>query len=82
MGRSTRKVKHAKKVALPRDRHGMPIDVGDIITWDDGTVVKVDTLTYLGEEFADTIGSWIINIETDGYDNPQGGEVIRKAVEQ
>ena len=74
--------KPRRKLKLPVDRHGAPIDVGDIIAWDDGTVVKVETLTYIGKEFADTIGSWIVNIETDCYDNPQGSEVIRKAVEQ
>lgn len=66
------------KVKLPRDRHGTPIDVGDVLSWGDGTLCKVDTLTYLGEEFADTVGSWVVNIEDEYFDNPQGGEVIRK----
>lgn len=74
--------KPKRKVKLPVDRNGTPIDVGDVIGWDDkdGTLCKVDTLTYLGDEFADTIGSWIVNIETEAYDNPQGSEVMRKAV--
>lgn len=74
--------KPKRKVKLPTDRNGTPIDVGDVIGWDDGTIVKVDTLTYLGAEFADTIGSWVVNIETECYDNPQGSEVIRKAVKR
>ena len=76
--------KPRRKLKLPVDRHGTPIDVGDVIGWDDedGTLCKVDTLTYLGDEFADTVGSWIVNIETDAYDNPQGSEVIRKAVKR
>lgn len=80
MGKRARKVKHVKKVRLPRDRHGTPINVGDLIAWDDGTCARVETLTYLGDEFADTIGSWICNIETDGFDNLQGGEVVWKVV--
>lgn len=80
----SKKRKARGKIALPTDRDGVPIDVGDVIAWDDedGTVCKVETLTYLGDEFADTIGAWVVNIETDYYDNPQGSEVLRKAVKR
>lgn len=72
--------KPRRKVALPTDRHGTPIDVGDIVAWDDdeGTCIRVDTLTFLGDEFADTLGSWIVNIEEEGYDNLAGCEVVWK----
>ncbi len=74
--------KPKRKVKLPTDRNGTPINVDDVVGWDDGTICRVETLTYLGEEFEDAIGSWVINIETDCYDNLRGCEVIRKAVKR
>ena len=73
--------KHRKKLPLPTDRNGVPIDVGDVIGWDDddGTLCRVDTLTYMGDEFADSVGSWIVNVEEEGYDNLAWCEVVRKA---
>lgn len=73
-----RRHKHKSKVELPTDRNGKHIDVGDIVAWDCGEAVKIETLTYLGDEFADTIGSWIANIETDGCDNLSGSKRIWK----
>lgn len=63
----------AKKVKLPVDRNGHPVNVDDVLMWDDGTVMKVATLTYYGKGF-DAIGSWTAEDENgEGFtDNIKG----------
>ena len=65
------KHKRKKKIALPTDRNGTPIHVGDWIKFDDG-ILQVATLTVYSD------GGWTIGTDTDDYvaDNPGGGVVI------
>ena len=53
----------AKKVKLPVDRNGHPVNVDDVLMWDDGTVMKVGMLTYYGKGL-DIVGSWIAEDES------------------
>lgn len=73
--------KRKAKVKLPTDRNGEPIHVGDVMVWDDGSVVKIESLTYYGDEF-DMLGfCWVANEEyTEQYvDNLDGGEIVWRA---
>ena len=67
-------------VALPVDRNGVSIDVGDVLMWDNGDTIRVESLTYFGDEFVDTLGySWVANDEGEnGSDNLEGGRIIWK----
>lgn len=63
-----------RKVKLPVDAKETPIHIGDIVAWGDGTVFRVDTMTYFGD------GRWTIegqeNPDEDWSDNPGGCKVI------
>lgn len=59
-----------RKVKLPCDRTGMPVHIGDLLQWDDGTRMQVGSLTYYGGDgwtaeddggdFTDNIGAAIV----------------------
>lgn len=70
------------KVKLPTDRNGESIHIGDVIVWEDGSTVKVRTLTYYGDEF-ELLGSWIANeqgtTDEDYSDNLCNGEIVWRA---
>ena len=75
--------KRKAKIKLPTDRHGTPIHIGDVLMWDDGTTIRVETLTYYGDEF-DALGfRWTANEEgtsdEDSSDNLEGSEIIWKS---
>ena len=73
-------MKRKKKLKLPVDRNGEPINLGDVLMWDNGDTVKVDTLTYYGREFESIGCVWVAN--EDGTsdekrsDNLTGGKII------
>ena len=70
--------KRKAKVKLPTDRNGEPIHIGDVLVWDYGDFIKVESLTYYGDEF-DALGfRWVANIESDDKyaDNLSGGEIV------
>ena len=45
--------KRKRKVRLPVDATGEPIQIGDLLQWPSGERLKVDTLTYVGH------GAWM-----------------------
>ena len=70
------KKKMAKKVTLPTDRTGSPINVGDILQWDNGDRFQVCTLTYYGKEF-EHIGCWTAeDCNGEFADNLSGSLVV------
>ena len=72
-----KKRKLKRKVALPTDRDGTPINIGDWLMFDDGPF-HVDTLTYYGEGLESVIrGCWTAeNEDGDICDNLSAGKVI------
>ncbi|MBQ9002149.1 MAG: hypothetical protein IJ087_09880 [Eggerthellaceae bacterium] len=65
--------KQRKKVKLPRDRNGVPIGIGDIIAWDDGTTMRVAVLNYYGD------GCWTVWGEgEEDSDNIDNSKVVWK----
>ena len=44
------KKKRKRKVRLPVDATGEPIQVGDLLQWPEGERLLVETLTYLGHD--------------------------------
>ena len=69
--------KRKRKVKLPCDRNGTPIDVGDWLMFSDGPV-HVDTLTYYGRGLEPAIGGcWTAENECgDCCDNLPSGIVL------
>lgn len=73
--------KRKAKVKLPTDRHGTPIHIGDVMLFDGGETVKVESLTYFGNEF-DLLGyRWVANDDdSEKYsDNLGAGEIVWKS---
>lgn len=73
--------KRKAKIKLPTDRHGTPIHIGDVMLFDGGETVKIESLAYFGNEF-DVLGfRWIANDDDeDNYsDNLSAGEIIWKS---
>lgn len=66
--------KQKRKVKLPTDRNGTPIDVDDVLMWDDGTTLKVATLTYYGSSF-ESIGCWTAEDEDEQFSDNLGASV-------
>lgn len=63
------------KVKLPEDRDGRPIEVGDVLAWDDGDVISVGTLTFYGK------GEWEANVGEESFaDNLEGSIDVTKLV--
>lgn len=69
MSKKKRK-KPKRKVKLPTDSTGEPIQVGDLLSWPDGERLLVETLTYYGEggirwmaDGADGPGDYSDNLE-------------------
>lgn len=61
------------KVKLPKDRTGIPANIGDVLQWDDGTVMRVEVLSYYGD------GMWAAEtLDDDFTDNIEGAKVIRR----
>lgn len=69
--------KRKRKIKLPCDRNGTPIDIGDWLMFSDGPF-HVDTLTYYGKGLELAIGGcWTAENESgDCCDNLQAGIVI------
>lgn len=63
-----------RKVALPCDRDGVPIHVGDLLMWDDGTTLKVATLTYYGPDY-ERMGAWTAEDEHEDFSDNLAGSV-------
>ena len=71
-------LKPKRKVRMPCDRSGAPINVGDVIQWDDGSRMKVDTLTYYGEDLKN-LGCWTAEDEDGEFsDNLEASLIIWK----
>lgn len=70
MSKKKKSVKRKKKIDLPKDRNGVPINVGDWLMFDEGPM-HVVSLTYDGY-------GWAGGNEEDVYfsDNLSGGTVI------
>lgn len=72
------------KVELPTDRNGTPIHIGDVLMWDSGDTIRIESLTYYGSKFDNLGFRWVANEdledERDRSDNLDSGEVIWKAV--
>ena len=75
MGKKKKQKKSPKwrkrKVSLPKDRNGTPINIGDWLMFDEGPI-RVYSLTMLSD------GDWIAGTEEDDFasDNLSGGVVI------
>ena len=71
MGKKHKKSKRKKKVNLPTDKYGNPVNIGDCLVFDK-EVIKVTSLTFYGDE------DWIAGTIDDDYasDNIKGGIVI------
>lgn len=63
--------KRKRKVNLPKDRNGIPINIGDWLMFDEGPI-HVYSLTFCGD------GDWMAGTEEDDFasDNLSGGVVI------
>lgn len=63
--------KRKKKVSLPKDKNGVPINIGDWLMFDEGPIHVLSLTLY--ED-----GDWSAGDENDDYasDNLKGGEVI------
>lgn len=68
-----------RKVKLPLDRSGTPINIGDWLMFDDGPF-HVDTLTYYGKGLEPAIGGCWTAEDEDGNicDNLSAGRVIER----
>lgn len=55
---------------LPCDRTGRPIHVGDVIGWDDGTRIKVASMTHSGD------GEWVAEGCVVGFSNNLGASFV------
>ncbi len=66
-----KKIKRKKKLKYPKDRNGVPINIGDWIMFDEGPLHIISLTVY--ED-----GGWSAGTEEDDYatDNLSGGEVI------
>ena len=75
---SKKKKRLKRKILLPTDRNGVPIEVGDMVACEDGTVMKVVIMHFFGEDSA--VGDWHIEGRNDDdyLDNPRGCVVIFK----
>ena len=71
MSKKKKKLKRKKKIDLPRDRNGVPINIGDWLMFDEGPI-RVYSLTLLDD------GDWIAGTEENDFasDNLSGGFVI------
>lgn len=69
-------------IALPTDRNGMPIHIGDVLMWDGGDTIRVESLTYYGDEFESLGFRWVANEDAvndkERSDNLGCGEIIWK----
>lgn len=74
------KHKKNRKVRLPVDENGDPIDVGYVLMWGDGTIMKVDHMVWYGDWHNPAISNWTIHGEHDDEysDNPEGCRIIHK----
>lgn len=76
MGKKAKKRDKARrKVPLPVDRYGLPIEVGDFVAWDDGSCFKVESMTWAGGD------SWFLegdDPQLDWSDNPNGSRIVFK----
>jgi len=73
--------KRKAKIKLPTDRHGTPIHIGDVMLFDGGETIKVESLTYFDNWF-DSLGyCWVANDDdSEKYsDNLGAGEIIWKS---
>lgn len=62
--------KHKRKVALPTDRTGTPIRIGDVLEWEDGTRLRVDILNWYGGDF------WTAEDEAGEFSDNLGASVV------
>lgn len=76
MPRSKRTRKGKRKVALPKDRTGRAIHIGDTVAWGDGTMLKVAWMTYFGKVAGDDMWEISGEGEDDWSDNPSACEII------
>lgn len=69
--------KRKRKLAAPKDRNDVPIEIGDWLMFDDGPF-HVETLTYYGKGLEPAIGGcWTAENENgDICDNLSAGKVI------
>lgn len=69
--------KRKKKIALPMDRNGVSINIGDWVMFGDGPF-HVDTLIYYGSGFdVVTTDGWVAKDENgEESDNLKAGEVV------
>lgn len=69
--------KRKKKIALPKDRNGVPINIGDWVMFSDGPF-HVDLLIYYGPGFdVVTTNGWTARDEDEEEsDNLKAGEVV------
>ena len=66
------KKKPKSKVKLPCDRIGTPINIGDVLEWDDGSRLHVTVLEWYGDGF------WVGTDadSADESDNLQAGIIV------
>lgn len=62
--------KHKRKVALPTDRTGTPIRIGDVLEWEDGTRLRADILNWYGGDF------WTAEDEAGEFSDNLGASVV------
>lgn len=71
------KKKNKRKVVIlpPTDRTNTPIDIGDVLEWEDGTRMQVSSMTYYGEDFR-SIGCWTAEDENGEFTDNLSGSLI------
>ena len=67
--------KAKRKVKLPTDRTGEPIQIDDVLMWDDGTRMQVSTLTYYGDDMK-SVGCWTAEDESGEFSDNLGASTI------
>lgn len=62
--------KHKRKMKLPCDRTGMPIHIGDVLEWEDGTRLRVAVLNWYGGDF------WTAEDDNGEFSDNLGASVV------
>lgn len=73
MSKKHKPERRKRKVRLPVDSTGEPIQIDDLLQWPNGERLKVDTLTYIGH------GAWIAeepSASSDEYSDNLGASTI------
>lgn len=69
-----------RKIALPTDRNGKAICVGDTVAFADGTVFKVECMEFYGSAIGWSVVGYGCDDERIESDNPSSALIIDKSL--